>query len=183
MTLVQTSVPAAINLRGCVSPLHSSTPRPIMHRVGLALSGGGFRATMYHLGVVRFLRDAEILPKITHIACVSGGSILGAHLALNWEKYCGSASEFDDAAGEILRFVQLDARNRIVRRFPLMVTANMLRRWCRLGNLRGPDFSKDTTSSSCTVTLVSLSCRINHSCTSCRQISAKVASARATPTD
>ena len=38
-----------------------------MRRVGLALSGGGFRATLYHLGVVRYLRDAGILPKISHI--------------------------------------------------------------------------------------------------------------------
>ena len=31
-------------------------------RLGLALSGGGFRATLFHLGVVRFLRDAGLLP-------------------------------------------------------------------------------------------------------------------------
>ena len=61
-----------------------------MRRVALALSGGGFRATLNHLGVVRFLRDAQILPNITHITTVSGGSVLGAHLALNWEAYCGS---------------------------------------------------------------------------------------------
>jgi predicted acylesterase/phospholipase RssA len=28
---------------------------------GLALSGGGFRAALYHLGVIRFLREAHIL--------------------------------------------------------------------------------------------------------------------------
>ncbi len=48
-----------------------------MNRLGLALSGGGFRATLYHLGVVRYLRDAGILSKVTHINTVSGGSILG----------------------------------------------------------------------------------------------------------
>ncbi len=32
-----------------------------MPKLGLALSGGGFRATLYHLGVVRFLRDAGAL--------------------------------------------------------------------------------------------------------------------------
>jgi len=99
-----------------------------MHRLGLALSGGGFRATLYHLGVVRFLRDAEILPKITHMTTVSGGSILGAHLALNWEKYCGSPVEFEEAADQIVRFVQLDVRNRIVRRFPLTALVNLARR-------------------------------------------------------
>ena len=55
-----------------------------MPRLGLALSGGGLRATLFHLGVVRFLRDAGLLGEVTHIVSVSGGSILGAHLALNW---------------------------------------------------------------------------------------------------
>ncbi len=34
-----------------------------MTRFGLALSGGDFRAILYHLGLVRFLRDAGILPR------------------------------------------------------------------------------------------------------------------------
>ena len=95
-----------------------------MQRLGLALSGGGFRATLYHLGVVRFLRDAEILPKITHITTVSGGSILGAHLALNWDRYCGSPDQFEEAAEEILQVVRMDVRNRIVRRFPFASAAS-----------------------------------------------------------
>ena len=49
-----------------------------MPKIGLALSGGGFRGTLYHLGVIRFLRDAQILPDVTHITSVSGGSILAA---------------------------------------------------------------------------------------------------------
>jgi len=69
-----------------------------MHRIGLALSGGGFRATLFHLGMIRFLREANILPKVTHITSVSGGSILGAHLVLNWHRYNDSLKEFDAAA-------------------------------------------------------------------------------------
>src|ERR1700761_7709681 len=88
-------------------------------KLGLALSGGGFRASLYHLGLIRFLRDAGILPQICHITSVSGGSILAAHLVLNWDRYNGSPSEFDAAAAEILSFVRLDIRNRVVRRFPL----------------------------------------------------------------
>ena len=65
------------------------------NRIGLALSGGGFRACMYHLGLVRFLRDGGILPRITHITSVSGGSIFAAHLVLNWDRYNGSPGEFD----------------------------------------------------------------------------------------
>src|SRR6478752_4422101 len=90
-----------------------------MKKIGLALSGGGFRATLYHLGLVRFLRDADLLRQVTHITSVSGGSIMAAHLALNWDRYTGSPEEFDQAASQLLDFIRLDVRNRIVRRFPL----------------------------------------------------------------
>src|SRR6476620_1543064 len=99
-----------------------------INRIGLALSGGGFRASMYHLGLVRFLRDAGILPQVTHITSVSGGSILAAHLVLNWDRYNCSPSEFDAAASELLSFVSLDVRNRITRRFPLTVPLRWPRR-------------------------------------------------------
>src|SRR3954470_3858260 len=88
-------------------------------RIGLALSGGGFRATLFHLGLVRFLGDAGFLRQVTHITSVSGGSIMAAHLVLNWDRYTGSAEDFDQAASQLLDYVQLDIRNRILRRFPL----------------------------------------------------------------
>ena len=53
-------------------------------RIGLALSGGGFRAAAFHLGVMRKLSDLKLLDKLDLITCVSGGSIAGATLALNW---------------------------------------------------------------------------------------------------
>lgn len=94
-----------------------------MPKIGLALSGGGFRATLYHLGIIRFLRDAGALRDVTHITSVSGGSILAAHLVLNWERYNGDPEEFDKAAKEILDFVRIDVRNRIVRRYPFAALA------------------------------------------------------------
>ncbi|MEK6236534.1 MAG: patatin-like phospholipase family protein, partial [Planctomycetales bacterium] len=107
-----------------------------MRRLGLALSGGGLRATLYHLGVVRFFRDAGINPKVKQINYVSGGSILGAHLALNWERYCGSPSEFEDAANEVIQFARIDMRNRVVRRFPFAASVNLARRLFRFPPLR-----------------------------------------------
>lgn len=97
-----------------------------MSKLGLALSGGGFRATLYHLGVVRFLRDAGALQNVTDIASVSGGSILAAHLVLNWERYNGDDANFAAAASEIVKFVQFDLRNHIVRRLPLQVPFRLL---------------------------------------------------------
>jgi predicted acylesterase/phospholipase RssA len=96
-----------------------------MNRIGLALSGGGFRAVLYHLGLVRFLRDAGILQQVTHISAVSGGSIIAAHLVLNWDRYNGSPNEFEAAASELLAFLRLDVRNRVIRRYPL----SLLLRW------------------------------------------------------
>lgn len=99
-----------------------------MKKIGLALSGGGFRATLFHLGVIRFLRDKQLLPKITEIASVSGGSILAAHLVLNWEKYTGTDQEFARAAEDILRFVRFDVRNHVARRIPLQLPLRLVTR-------------------------------------------------------
>jgi NTE family protein len=55
-------------------------------RIGLALSGGGFRAAAFHLGVFRKLKALGLLDRIDLLSCVSGGSIAGAFLALNWGK-------------------------------------------------------------------------------------------------
>jgi NTE family protein len=61
----------------------ATTYRASRERGGLALclSGGGFRAALFHLGAVRRLSELGILSKITTISSVSGGSILAAHLA------------------------------------------------------------------------------------------------------
>lgn len=84
--------------------------------------------------MVRFLRDAGILPNVTDIAAVSGGSIIAAHLCLNWDRYNGSPSEFDAVASELLSFVRLDVRNRIVRRYLLGLPLQLPRRMAGLSN-------------------------------------------------
>jgi predicted acylesterase/phospholipase RssA len=89
----------------------------VSQRIALTLSGGGFRATLFHLGVVRCLFDAHLLPRVRRVCSVSGGSILAAHLVLNWEKYTGSREAFEEAASEILQFVGQDLRGRILRRW------------------------------------------------------------------
>jgi hypothetical protein len=58
-------------------------------RIALCLSGGGFRAAFFHLGVIRFLRDIGALGMVTDVFSVSGGSIVAGHLALRWSDYCG----------------------------------------------------------------------------------------------
>lgn len=51
-------------------------------KVGLALSGGGFRASLFHLGVLARLAELDVLRHVEVISCVSGGSIIGAYYFL-----------------------------------------------------------------------------------------------------
>nr|WP_298097269.1 patatin-like phospholipase family protein [uncultured Shinella sp.] len=53
-------------------------------KLGLALSGGGFRAAAFHLGVFTELKALNLLDKLDLLTCVSGGSIAGGFLASNW---------------------------------------------------------------------------------------------------
>lgn len=81
------------------APLES----PRQSRIGLALSGGGFRATLFHLGVVAAFRDLGRLTDLSVISCVSGGSIIGAHLVLHWPRYASADdAAFDAVARELI---------------------------------------------------------------------------------
>jgi predicted acylesterase/phospholipase RssA len=51
-------------------------------KVGLALSGGGFRASLFHIGVLARLADLDMLRHVEVLSCVSGGSIIGAQYYL-----------------------------------------------------------------------------------------------------
>ncbi|MDJ0514163.1 MAG: patatin-like phospholipase family protein [Methyloceanibacter sp.] len=95
--------------------------------IGLALSGGGFRATLFHLGLIRFLRDAGLLASVKHLASVSGGSIIAAHLIYRWRDYTSpDDADFEKAASELIAFTQQDVRGKIVRRLPLLLLASLV---------------------------------------------------------
>ena len=55
-------------------------------RTGLALSGGGFRATLFHLGALWRLNEIALLSGLTAISAVSGGSLIAGLLGTRWEK-------------------------------------------------------------------------------------------------
>jgi NTE family protein len=46
--------------------------------IGLALSGGGVRAAVFHLGVLRRLADEDLLDSVAQLSTVSGGSLVAA---------------------------------------------------------------------------------------------------------
>lgn len=67
-------------------------------RIGVAVSGGGFRAAAFGLGCLRALHDAGLLPHVTVISGISGGSLLTALYAYT----LGDFTDFDTITTGIL---------------------------------------------------------------------------------
>lgn len=87
---------------------------PLRNGIALCLSGGGFRATLYHLGALRCLNDLGVLHRVRTIASVSGGSVTAAFLArtLPWPLQGPLAGpDFESSFAQPLRaFVSRDHR-------------------------------------------------------------------------
>jgi NTE family protein len=71
-------------------------PKPKATRagIGLCLSGGGYRATLFHLGGLRRLNELGILCKVDTISSVSGGSIMAACLATEMARRAATSAQF-----------------------------------------------------------------------------------------
>lgn len=80
-------------------------------RIGLAISGGGFRATAFGLGALRALHDRGLLRQVRVISGISGGSLLAAMWAYGPTKF----SDFDaNVSGLIAKGMQADLLRRTV---------------------------------------------------------------------
>ncbi len=55
-------------------------------KVGLALSGGGFRASLFHIGVLARLAELDMLRHVEVVSCVSGGSLVGVYYYLELQR-------------------------------------------------------------------------------------------------
>lgn len=82
--------------------------------IGLCLSGGGFRASLFHMGALRRLNEVGILQKIETISSVSGGSIFAAFLVQRMKDLKKTSLDFSDWEKEISQpfreFVSIDIR-------------------------------------------------------------------------
>lgn len=71
------------------SPVREEQPsapaEPLGAGPALCLSGGGYRAMVFHIGVLWRLNEAGYLPRLERISSVSGGSITAGVLALHWK--------------------------------------------------------------------------------------------------
>jgi predicted acylesterase/phospholipase RssA len=76
---------------------------PWRSKLGLALAGGGFRASLFHLGVLRRMAELDLLRSVEALSTVSGGSIIGAlYILLLKERLDRSATLTRDQYVEII---------------------------------------------------------------------------------
>jgi NTE family protein len=73
-------------LLGPVRTIPGDEDRGPPEGTALCLSGGGYRAMLFHVGVLRRLNEAGILPNLDRISSVSGGSIAAGVLGLAWKE-------------------------------------------------------------------------------------------------
>jgi NTE family protein len=75
--------------------------------IALCLSGGGYRAMLFHLGALWRLNEAGYLPRLERVSSVSGGSMTNGALALAWPRldfdHAGVARNFGPALVEPVR--------------------------------------------------------------------------------
>jgi NTE family protein len=81
--------------------LQKGPPAPI-DATALALSGGGYRAMLFHTGVLWRLHENGQLAKLRRISSVSGGSIVAALLGLKWKRIVGPGAAADAFVTELV---------------------------------------------------------------------------------
>jgi predicted acylesterase/phospholipase RssA len=75
-------------------------------KTGLALSGGGFRSALFHIGVLAALAEKNELKNIEVISCVSGGSIIGAYYYLKLKTLLESKADGEITREDYIRIVK-----------------------------------------------------------------------------
>jgi len=111
-----------------LSALVGGSPGAVQHastgKVGVALSGGGFRASLFHIGVLARLAECNLLRRVEVLSCVSGGSIVGAYYYLKLRQLLQTVPDEQitdrhyvelvrDLAAEFLDGVRADLRGRL----------------------------------------------------------------------
>ena len=89
-------------------------------RIGLSLSGGGIRATIFHLGVLQYLAEAGLFDQIKSISSVSGASLcIGAIFAANNNKWPSGEGFLKSVQPKVRKFIlDHDIQKSALRRLP-----------------------------------------------------------------
>lgn len=75
-------------------------PRP---GIALCLSGGGYRAMVFHVGSLWRLHELGLLAKLDRISSVSGGSITAGALGLHWSWLQEGRGSFEELVAAPIR--------------------------------------------------------------------------------
>jgi NTE family protein len=82
------------------SPVQNEDDERVEPGIALCLSGGGYRAMLFHVGALWRLNELGYLPKLDRVSSVSGGSITAGTLGMNWHNFVfdahGIATNFDE---------------------------------------------------------------------------------------
>lgn len=107
----------------------------------LCLSGGGWRAMLFHCGVIAALRKYGKLGQVRRVFAVSGGAVLAGDLALNWMSYVGSDDEFVARLRKMVQITRRGVRNRVLaKRIYAIVTCSWWWKANELGRLLAAEF-------------------------------------------
>ena len=91
-------------------------------KLGLSLAGGGFRASLFHVGVLWRMAELDLLRHVEVLSTVSGGSITGALYALLFKEAIDEKATLEQAdylriverlSDDLTRAIQKDLRTRL----------------------------------------------------------------------
>ena len=103
----QTERTAPVNVVDTGSP--EDDLRSPAEGTALCLSGGGYRAMLFHVGALWRLNEMGFLPRLARISSVSGGSITAGVLGLKWSRLAfdgsGVSGTFEEEIVQPLRTV------------------------------------------------------------------------------
>jgi predicted acylesterase/phospholipase RssA len=101
-------------------------------KLGLALSGGGIAASLFHIGVLARLAELDALRDVEVLSCVSGGAIVGALYHLEVKRLLETKSDDDIAREdyiELVKRVEREFREGIQLNLRTRAAANPLTHW------------------------------------------------------
>ncbi len=110
-------------------------------KLGLALSGGGFRASFFHLGVLAQLAEMGLLRHVEVISAVSGGSIIAALYYLHLKKLLESKPDAEILDEDYIALVQTlsaDFLRATEKNLRMRTFADFRANW----KMRRPDYSR-----------------------------------------
>ena len=101
------------------APSTNTDDPPVRTARALLLSGGGYRAALFHIGVLRWLyehsasneQNHPLLANVQRVIGISGGSFTAAHFALNRDLYLNN---FTTAVQPLLDFIASNDIRRLV---------------------------------------------------------------------